>query len=500
MKKNVRNCIKDFTPEDVDSLEKYLEKYNKCKNMFYSMYYNKLDKIYLKDNSIRDEIVKNIKNMELPQEQQNLLSNVPSKLWKCALNEVMSNNKSNWSNLKFEIKKIIARNKNLKKNEKHYLHYVLKSNLILNNVRRENNHVIEKFKDLDIIQLNKYLNRIIRTKKFKKPTSKARSFLLESVQYRYKTENGNHYILLSTLEKGKRLKLKLSHGIKFYGAIRIVIKNNRIEIHKAIEVKEKPCTGTNVVGVDKGYTSLIATSSGNIYGDNFSKLIKDKSDKLLDKIQKNRKLKDMAEKRRKNGNRVKANNIIKNNLGKKKYLSSKKKYQSKIESFVNDSINEFIKTENPRKIVCEELTFQKNNKKYKKTTKRYLSLWQKGYLQKRFNYKCDFNGIELILVNAAYTSKVCSHCGCFGKRNGASFNCKNCGLSINADINAAENIRNRMFDGGISLHTYYKDVGEIIKRRQEENHYGYTDSAKTPAINGERSVFQKEQRENASGI
>ena len=87
-----------------------IPKYNKCKNLFYHMYHNKLDKIYAKKYSVRNAIVKGLKNKTLPVAVYNLLISVPAKLWKNALDEVISNLKSNWSNLKNTIKEKIKNN------------------------------------------------------------------------------------------------------------------------------------------------------------------------------------------------------------------------------------------------------------------------------------------------------------------------------------------------------------------------------------------------------
>lgn len=53
---------------------------------------------------------------------------------------------------------------------------------------------------------------------------------------------------------------------------------------------------------------------------------------------------------------------------------------------------------------------------------------------------------RLILVNPAYTSQTCSECGYCDSRNResqADFECKQCHMSMNADLNAANNILKR---------------------------------------------------------
>jgi putative transposase len=68
-------------------------------------------------------------------------------------------------------------------------------------------------------------------------------------------------------------------------------------------------------------------------------------------------------------------------------------------------------------------------------------------------YKAKLVGIVVICVSEAYTSQKCSKCGIIDKRNRYSrglYLCNSCGLYINADHNAAINIRNRLsFDNQV---------------------------------------------------
>lgn len=51
-------------------------------------------------------------------------------------------------------------------------------------------------------------------------------------------------------------------------------------------------------------------------------------------------------------------------------------------------------------------------------------------------------GFLLAKVNQAYTSQTCSNCGSCDENNckGEHFHCKDCGMEIDADYNAAINI------------------------------------------------------------
>ena len=73
----------------------------------------------------------------------------------------------------------------------------------------------------------------------------------------------------------------------------------------------------------------------------------------------------------------------------------------------------------------------------------------------KLEYKTQLTGRNrLILVNPAYTSQTCSECGYCDSRNResqADFECKQCHMSMNADLNAANNILKRGLNHLIGL-------------------------------------------------
>lgn len=71
--------------------------------------------------------------------------------------------------------------------------------------------------------------------------------------------------------------------------------------------------------------------------------------------------------------------------------------------------------------------------------------WRVGLLRNRILGWADEHGVRVKQVNPAYTSQICSGCGHCDKKNRSSerFLCLQCGLEIDADINAAININQR---------------------------------------------------------
>ncbi|MHA2112557.1 MAG: RNA-guided endonuclease InsQ/TnpB family protein [Candidatus Hodarchaeales archaeon] len=71
-------------------------------------------------------------------------------------------------------------------------------------------------------------------------------------------------------------------------------------------------------------------------------------------------------------------------------------------------------------------------------------------LLRMLEYKAKLVGITAVRVSEAYTSQKCSGCGTINKNNRKSrglYICSSCGLRLNADHNAAINIRKRLPSG-----------------------------------------------------
>lgn len=87
-----------------------------------------------------------------------------------------------------------------------------------------------------------------------------------------------------------------------------------------------------------------------------------------------------------------------------------------------------------------------NGRNAKRGLNRVMQRASLGRLYGMLEYKTRLAGVKLIRVNPAYTSQTCSRCGYVAKENRenqADFHCGKCGLTMNADVNAATNILSR---------------------------------------------------------
>src|SRR5207245_10001939 len=58
-------------------------------------------------------------------------------------------------------------------------------------------------------------------------------------------------------------------------------------------------------------------------------------------------------------------------------------------------------------------------------------------------YKAEEAGLDVVAIDPRHTSQTCSHCGFkhrANRRSQALFQCRHCGYTLHADLNAAKNI------------------------------------------------------------
>ncbi|AVQ39845.1 hypothetical protein C7M56_14600 [Clostridium botulinum] len=454
--KNVKQYSYKLDTEMLDELKFIANQYKNVKNYVYSRY-SGINSIPLlnKERQIRNEWVKS----EFAKQWK-----LPARYWKLALTESIGNINSQWSNIKNKIKKQVKVNENLSYEDKHYINYIVKFNSYYHKVLTNQKFDIPKIFENKNLNF-KYLNNLIRryTRKYKGhiPYSKVgKTFSIDTGLYSYK----NDCINITSTKKGKRISIELTDNNKYDRTMIVKIIDNRIVINCPLKIKTRKNKSTNIIGIDKGYRYLFAVSSENFYGENLNNYLSKETERLNKVNTQRNRFWALYNQYIEQDNIEKANKIKENNLGKVKYNHNKLKHDQTVKSYINYSLNQLIKEEKPKEIVLENLDFVNWNDKYLKDVKRKLSRWIKGYIRERLEYKCDFYSIKYTYINPAYTSKACSVCGGFGKRDGDVFTCPKCG-EFHADINASKNILNRKYDNDITLYTNYKKVKEILENR-----------------------------------
>lgn len=188
-----------------------------------------------------------------------------------------------------------------------------------------------------------------------------------------------------------------------------------------------------VIGIDLGLKNTAILSNGIVYSNiNKTETVK-RIEKHIQQLQRKISHKYLL------SNNVKTKNIIK--LEKRVALLYRRL------SNIRDNYNHYITTEivktKPSKIVIEDLDI-KGMMKDKSKSKAIQN--QKWYdLRKKLTYKCEKNGIQLVVADKRYaSSKLCSCCGNKKKvlrLDERVYTCEKCGISMDRDYNAALNLR-----------------------------------------------------------
>ena len=472
--------------ETINKLEKLLDKREHCRNYFYSRFsgIEYMDKLNFRD--IRNELLKTDKE-ELKK------FNLSARTWKMELSEVIANIKSMWSNSQNEIKHYIRDNENLDNEDRHYLYYILKDQKLWAMVVQTGQiNETKKLSQIKVTKDKKYLlNLLSRYTRRAKPNI-SHSISLKTIQLdtgMYQLIDGELFI--QSLERGKRLHFSLRNKVTITtGNIRVILnkEKNILEVHKLLSIPVKKNNNpTKDIGIDKGYTKMLSSSEGNEYGIVLGELLAraakfinqknktrnkyhSKVRKLKKELKENTKL-TLEEKRK---IKQKIQRITHHNLSNKSYKRRRSKYKEIIRSYINHEIKRFILTEKPTRIALEDLTFETISNPHTPNFNMRMSLWVKGYIDERLNYYADMYGIEVVYVSAAYTSKFCSKCGAklesrIGQHKEIG-HCPNCG-EIDANINAAKNIKARLYDPEITQFTPYRTIEKILLERYEKKHH-----------------------------
>jgi IS605 OrfB family transposase len=184
-----------------------------------------------------------------------------------------------------------------------------------------------------------------------------------------------------------------------------------------------PTPTTDFLGVDLGIVNIAADSDGNTY-----------SGAAVEEVR-----------RRHHRNRRRLQR--KGAKGAKKRLRTHAGREARFRRQVNHEISKAIVAgaeDTARGIVVEDLGGIRERTTVGRKQRARQAGWSFHQLRSFVEYKARLAGVFVVAVDPRDTSRACSGCGhCDkGNRKGRSdFSCQGCGYSINADLNAARNLR-----------------------------------------------------------
>ena len=233
---------------------------------------------------------------------------------------------------------------------------------------------------------------------------------------------------------GKIKTVTVSHGANLYHAALLI--DDGIE---TVPV----CTNTNAIGLDVGVSLVVADSEGGMT-------------KPLDLVHELTRLRVRAQQlsRKKKGskNRAKAKvKLAKQNL---RIANMRKDFLHKLSLQYAENqgivVVEDLKIKNMTKATKGTVETPAKNASAKRGLNRSITQQSWGLFFELLEYKVVARGGKFIKVDPRHTSQTCNVCGHVSKENRlsqAKFVCTACGHSVNADTNAAKNIRDRGIHG-----------------------------------------------------
>ena len=222
---------------------------------------------------------------------------------------------------------------------------------------------------------------------------------------------------------------------------------SRVKMSDAAERSTSP----HSIGLDWGLANLFTTSEGERLGQKFMGTIS-RLDEQLTELQKS---------------------LSRNNIkfkDSKRWRNLTRRIRAYVKNEVNRILNWVVNTYDIGEIVVEDLDFRDGG--LSRRMNRILSRAGRAAVKAKLAAIEEDHGITSTAVNPAYTSQQCSGCGYAAKANRTSqkrFRCRFCGKVLNADVNAARNIRERrsLPDDGLRWHDK-RSVLSIVDRTFED--------------------------------
>jgi IS605 OrfB family transposase len=191
--------------------------------------------------------------------------------------------------------------------------------------------------------------------------------------------------------------------------------------------EDAPIEPTDVIGVDLGIVNLATDSTGETFSG--------------DEVRRNRRRRATARKQHQRKGSRRARRKLKRMAGRQH------RFQAKTNHEISKRLVAKAKALGVG-IAMEDLSGIRDRVEptASRRSRRQLGNWGFAQLLSFVEYKAKLAGVPVIKVDPRDSSRTCSRCGHCEKGNRpdrATFRCKHCGYSTNADLNAAENLRIR---------------------------------------------------------
>lgn len=246
----------------------------------------------------------------------------------------------------------------------------------------------------------------------------------------------SHWLRMSTLERGRKVELPVMgnpHAKKRGGrratTFSLIERDAGWYLIATHYVAPTPWPEhqTDVLGIDLGLRTLMATSEGDLYGRGFLDQLQ-KYDAQLQRIQKG--LQDAGQFRL---------------AACRRYRNFVSRLRGWLKTTVQTNLARLLEQRRPKKVIVEDLVFAGQHGELSRRMNRLLRRFGQRYFVQTLEERKDEYGFELEVVEPAYSSQTCASCEFVHRdnRHGDSFRCLACGHTAHADVNAGKNLSRR---------------------------------------------------------
>jgi putative transposase len=247
---------------------------------------------------------------------------------------------------------------------------------------------------------------------------------------------------------GGRMVVPLAYGEyqaerfdRLKGQVDLVYRDGECFLYATADMPEDvPIEVRDFLGVDLGLVNIATDSDGETF-----------SGEPVERVR-----------RRHHRNRMRAQR--KGTKGAKKRLKRLSRREARFRRHVNHGISKALVAKakgTDRGIALEDLKGIRERTTVRAGRRSRHSGWAFGQLRSFVEYKAVLAGLPVVAVDPRDTSRACSECGHCEKanrKNRAEFECRHCGYSTDADLNAARNLRVR----GLGRHKPASELATAI--------------------------------------
>ena len=245
--------------------------------------------------------------------------------------------------------------------------------------------------------------------------------------------NGDYIILIKPRNSNYTkddLKIRFKrHKIKYefekITGFTISKENNKYYISFTFHCNIEPKETNGSIGIDLGIKDFCICSDGTVYPNM----------RFYEKSLRRLKISQRSLSRKQKGSNNREKQRSKVSKLHKKVKNQRNDYQHKVSRELSDKF----------KVICLETLKVKNMVKNRKLAKAISDVSWSSFIEK-LSYKVAENQGYLVKIDTYYpSSKTCSNCGCVKETLSLSertYNCNECGFTIDRDLNASINILN----------------------------------------------------------